>query len=250
VSVHTKFEKPILDYYIKIKIFIIQKLKYYKEIRSQKKESVYKMINNIKSCLLIFLFIIYSYVAVLSSFAEIPFQKIYIIPEQSYNAKGSNLQIKIFYDVSDKDNTLTGIGFYLHYDSTKLNLLNASHYEGSLSEPEIENPYNDEKNLDNDPKTDKLIAFTWMSLSLYDDWPGMNVTLPLELASLNFLIREDCASGETNINITRITHSSASHQFVANNSLVNIEGIIKGDSNKDGIINLIDLNRLIQFINQ
>ena len=208
------------------------------------------MIKYKKSCLLIFLIIIYLYITALTSFAEIPYQKIYIIPEQSYNTTGSNLQLKIFYDVSDKDNTLTGIGFYLHYDSKKLNLLNASHYEGTLSEPEIDNPYNDEENLDNDLQTDKLIAFSWMSLSLYDDWPGNNVILPLELANLNFIILEDCASGETNIRLTKITHSSGSHQFVANNSLVNIEGIIKGDINKDGIINLIDLNRLIQFINQ
>ena len=207
------------------------------------------MFKRIKICWLLNIQIIFLYTAVQFTYAENPYQILYIDPAQVNLVKGSIHQIKIFYDVTDKDNTLTGIGFILCYDSTKLQLLNLTYFkEGVVQETDFENPPYDLSNEDDDIETDKKIGYAWLTGIMGSNWPGESVDLPLELVNINFEILKNCKSGATNLNLINKSYSTVTHLSKTYNAQINI--LEKGDVNKDGIINLIDLNRLIQFINQ
>jgi hypothetical protein len=96
--------------------------------------------------------------------------------------RNGQLILDINYDVSSGDNELTGVGFRIHFDSTKFqfsetnNLLLAGNIaSGSQSE-------SDTDDFDNNPTTDKYINLAWASV--YADWPGLE--LPTRLLSVVF----------------------------------------------------------------
>jgi hypothetical protein len=125
------------------------------------------------------------------------------------------LEISIGYDVSDNNNSLSGLGFNIHYDSSVLSfnefiyLLADDSIISSVSVDDI-------NDLDNDSSTDKYISLGWASF--FSAWPGF---LPQSLASISFNVTE-----QTNLQLTPInfsaTGTAAGYSFSAENYAVEV----------------------------
>ena len=109
-------------------------------------------------------------------------------------AVGQQFTVTVQYNVSDADNTLTGVGFGIHFDSTKLRLDTITPtFTGSLfGAPAAAN----EGFSDNDAATNQQIS--WQYLDFAGSWP--NQTLPLTLGTLTFTAL--AAASTSNLNVT------------------------------------------------
>ena len=93
--------------------------------------------------------------------------------------KGVLNNLPIFYDVTDGNSALTGLGFHIYFDSTQVdsiafaNVLNTSLLTSDDSGTE------DSNDSDNDPSTDRFITIGWTDIS--GNWPG---SLPVKLFDL------------------------------------------------------------------
>jgi hypothetical protein len=128
---------------------------------------------------------------------------------------GNTVNIEVGYETSNSDNTLSGIGLRLHFDSSLLTFVRA---ENTLSNDLIANasgPVFDENNLDNDENTDSYITFGWASLD--GNWP--NKSLPSKLFDAIFEVSNSVDATQissTNINFTS-TSTSVGYDFQAGN---------------------------------
>ena len=115
---------------------------------------------------------------------------------------GHTFTVSVMYDVSNDDNTLSGIDLSVHFDSSKLTFDSYSYFreEGDMKSPPTE--LVDEDNEDNDPGTDKRINMNWTSFT--GSWPGADVSLasPIKLADLVFSVNQDAQTGATPLNIS------------------------------------------------
>jgi len=131
-----------------------------------------------------------------SAFAQS--QQIIVVPSTTTPAPESSFTTSITYNVSTGDNTLTGIGFSIHYNSTILQYNGFSDFFtfGKLSDPLDQA---DSTNEDGDANTDRLVRFSY-ARAFDGDWP--NQTLPLELATLSFTLKSGVAVGtSTDLNV-------------------------------------------------
>ncbi len=96
------------------------------------------------------------------------------------------------------DNTLTGLGLWLHYNSSLLRWDSFSGVYAGGKVAQDSSPQNDTANADGDLSTDKYLMIAWMDLS--GNWPG--VGLPLNLYVANFTALPAFASGSTAINFS------------------------------------------------
>lgn len=133
------------------------------------------------------------------------------------------LEISISYDVSDDNNSLSGLGFNIHYDSSVLSfyefiyLLADDSIISSVSVDDIDD-------LDNDSSTDKYISLGWASF--FSAWPGF---LPQSLASISFNVTEQTDLQLTPINFSA-TGTAADYFFSAENYAVEvINGVLDVD---------------------
>ena len=138
--------------------------------------------------------------------ATAKYQEIYLMPENVNKSIGSTFTISVMYNVTDNDNTLTGVGVRLHYDSTKLTYLNATNIAPKNVSTPLEKS-EDPKDTDRDPTTDRMIVIAWADTNR-GEWP--NASLPYKLADLNFKVNTGLASGDTSIN-TGITSVAAGY---------------------------------------
>jgi beta-glucanase (GH16 family) len=120
-------------------------------------------------------------------------------------SRGAGFTLDVSYDVTSNDNTLTGIGLRVHYDSSKISFVRVSNYivqdniiKGDVSQPDTED-------FDNNPSTDRYVIFAWVSVTT--EFP--NVTLPANLLSLDFVVESNVAL--QNIEYTTIGFSSGSN---------------------------------------
>ena len=104
-------------------------------------------------------------------------------------SRGAGFTLDVSYDVTSNDNTLTGIGLRVHYDSSKISFVRVSNYivqdniiKGDVSQPDTED-------FDNNPSTDRYVTFAWVSVTT--EFP--NVTLPANLLSLDFVVESNVA---------------------------------------------------------
>jgi hypothetical protein len=120
-------------------------------------------------------------------------------------ARGRTITFDISYDVTSNENQLTGLGLRLHYDSSKLelievnNLLVTDNIINGASSQEDDNDY------DANPITDKFVSVAWASL--FGNWP--NVELPTTLFSITFDVGNDIAVNS--IETTNIGFSKSSN---------------------------------------
>jgi len=154
---------------------------------------------------------------------------------------GNSLDLSLIYNVSDGDNTLSGISLAIHFDSNKLQLLEkniTNVFSFGASTPLIRNEKETED--DNDENTDKVVIFFW-SKPFNNNWP--NQTLPLEVAKLKFIVKS--TTGKTNINTSALS-SSTGYEYKASRICIKITE--KGDFNMDGNINIKDVLKLFNYI--
>jgi len=98
--------------------------------------------------------------------------------------QGEVLIVSARYDVSDKDNTLSGIALRIHYNSSSIEFLGVEKCleKGVISQKPI--LLTDTKNVDNDSTTDKMLQASWASLD--GNWP--DVVLDTLLFNMKFKI--------------------------------------------------------------
>jgi hypothetical protein len=155
---------------------------------------------------------------------EIPpqrYQTISLKPEQLTKNQGETLTITPSYNVSDSDNTLSGIGLMIHFDSRQLEIsdddLTNIYSNGKQGIPLIRDEGKNEN--DHDPNTDKVIVFFW-SDPYNGNWP--NQSLPLDLANVEFTIKNDAFTGSTHINATASTLANG-YEFSSTSAEISIQ---------------------------
>ncbi|ETR71816.1 MAG: regulator of chromosome condensation RCC1 [Candidatus Magnetoglobus multicellularis str. Araruama] len=123
------------------------------------------------------------------------YQMVYLMSEDVKYDTGKAFTLPVMYDVSDKNNTLPGLGIRIHYDSTILTYLEASNNAQGLiiSQEKAEEPMDS----DNDPNSDRMIALAWADIS--EHWP--NKILPYHLLDLTFQVKTEVLSNNTSINL-------------------------------------------------
>jgi len=118
----------------------------------------------------------------------------------------------VIYSTSDTDNTLSGLGLRIHWDSTRLsfgsvtNTLPTDLIASGTPEP-------DTGDLDGDPSTDIRVGLAWASLN--GNWP--NVTLPARLFTASFTAAQ-AFNGPTDVRFS--ASSTAAGYVLAANSFV------------------------------
>jgi hypothetical protein len=115
------------------------------------------------------------------------------------SADGTQETVVLTYNVDDT--TTTGLGLYIHFDSSVLSAsdISAITTNDLFVGGEIKD---DSDNLDSDSSTDKYINFSWASL--FGNWPG---SAPADLASITFDIAEG-ATGSSAINFTASSNAA------------------------------------------
>ena len=97
-------------------------------------------------------------------------------------APGNPVTVPVYYTTSDTDNTLTGLGIRIHFDSTKLTYTALANVLGGAVQDAT--PNDDIADYDHDPLTDKYLKVAWFDLS--GSWP--NVVLPALLFNGSFTL--------------------------------------------------------------
>jgi hypothetical protein len=123
------------------------------------------------------------------------YQEIYLMPDNVNKSIGSTFNISVMYNVTTNDNTLTGVGIRVHYDSTKLTYKNASNIVSKNIG--LMEKYEDPDYSDNDSSTDRVIVIAWADKNA-GAWP--NEVLPCKLVDLSFQVKTTLTSGNTHIN--------------------------------------------------
>jgi hypothetical protein len=137
---------------------------------------------------------------------------------------GSDVKVTVSYDASNGDDTVTGLGIRLHYDSSVLTFVSQSDV---LAADNIgaSGPYNDDDNDDSDTSTDKYVDGAWASFG--GAWPG---ALPAELFTVTFTVN-DVDSASTDINFSS-TSTAVGYEFAPTSySMDIIEGSFDFDGN-------------------
>jgi hypothetical protein len=133
---------------------------------------------------------------------------------------GQTMSIEISYDVTNGDDTLTGLGLHVHYNSS---LITYKQFSNVLSTDNILSggPYSDSDDLDGDVSTDEYIAVAWASL--FGNWPGVD-TLPASLATIDFMVEAAAADVDT-LTIGFSSSSNASgYSFQGDSTEINVIG--------------------------
>jgi hypothetical protein len=115
------------------------------------------------------------------------------------------------------DDTTTGLGVRVHYDSSKLTFDSFSDVFSQDLFAQDTDPQDDiASNYDGDATTDKYFGIAWTNFS--GAWPGAGTSFPLALFNVNFAT---IGKGSTHVNISFSSTGSGS-TGVPNNSVVTI----------------------------
>ena len=138
-------------------------------------------------------------------------QQVSLAPDASIAYPGGTITISIDYDVSDGNDTLSGLGIYLHFDSSKVAYSGFDDflYAGDIiQEPNAAVILNDLSDTDNDPDTDKMMLISWGSSA--NNWP--NRALSVKLCDLNFSVDEALTPGD--VLMFAVTESATDADYV------------------------------------
>jgi hypothetical protein len=149
------------------------------------------------------------------------YQQITLVPGNTTQSVENQFNISVKYDVSDNNNDLSGIGFRIHYNSSKIeykSFQNLAVQASSISDPLDKN---EDSNYDHDNDTDKMIVLAWadMDMNKTTGWPS--VALPLTLVDLTFEVKSDATDGETNVNVSYVSKDT-NYSFQSNNASITI----------------------------
>jgi len=94
-------------------------------------------------------------------------------PATQQAGPGDSVSIDVHYTTSSGEETLSGLGLRLHYDSSQLTFAGLSNiWATGLAAPAA--TYDDTADLDGDPSTDKFILVAWADTLA--NWPGVGTT--------------------------------------------------------------------------
>jgi hypothetical protein len=168
-------------------------------------------------------------------------QQIVSVSQSSVGSVGGSVQIDITYSTSNQDNTTTGLGFRLHYNS---NLMEISAVNSLLQKDllvDVTGPLEDNQDQDNDASTDQYYSVGWASLN--GDWP--NEALPANVLSLQITIDSEIEIDQIDsipINFSA-TALASGYQFLPQNhnleltdSTWDFDGSCEADALTDGLI--------------
>lgn len=111
---------------------------------------------------------------------------------------GDQVTITVGYDVSDGDNTLSGIGVRVHYDSTSFTYDSNNQIVPIVAPSTINNPGDEQDDAaddDGDGSTDKYVGITYIDFG--GNFP--NVALPTNLVELTFTATKAAANAAFNV---------------------------------------------------
>ncbi len=130
-------------------------------------------------------------------------------------AAGSAVSVGIDYNTVPVDETLTGLGLRVHFDSSKLTFNDAVYGPDavSLSQP-VSGPTADAADDDSDPTTDQFVILTWVDLG--GNFPGVD---PATLAAVNFTTAADF-TGTTSVNFSA-SSTAAGFDLGPNSATIN-----------------------------
>jgi hypothetical protein len=152
---------------------------------------------------------------------------------------GHGFSVGVQYTTSDNDNTLTGLGLRIHYNSSLLtfsglsNVLQAGFIQQS-------GPIADTADYDHDPATDKYVLVSWADIN--GKWP--NQGLPVSLLTSGFTLAPGVAAGtQTTIRFTA-SSTAAGYNFQSQSITVTAQTVnldIDGsggppDAQHDGVL--------------
>jgi hypothetical protein len=131
---------------------------------------------------------------------------------------GQTMSVEIGYDVTNGDDTLTGLGLYIHYNSA---LITFEAFSNVLATDNISSagPFSDSDDLDADPSTDKYVSVAWASL--FGNWPG---ALPESLATIDFMVEEAAADVDSVRIGFSTTSNAAGYAFQGDSTDINVVG--------------------------
>jgi hypothetical protein len=113
-----------------------------------------------------------------------PAQVISTNPTQPKATPGRTSSFEVIYDTDPLDETLTGLGLRIHYNSEEL--LNVELTEVLQTSFLQQQEQDDTQDFDNDPNTDKFILVAWADVN--GNWPGES---PIPLYTFNFDTEDD-----------------------------------------------------------
>ena len=177
-------------------------------------------------------------------------QKIYTQENKITYTPGSNVSLPLLYTTGDSEKNLTGLTLNVHYDSSSLTPYGSNNGVSNQISAAIKTIalVDDNSNLDNDSKTDKIIRLAWGSFD--SSFPG--ITLPAAAATLTFTTSNTTkdpitgASYSTDINYT--ASSTASNYSFETSSTncgsgdnINSSTVPLSDSDHEGAVSLLGL---------
>lgn len=166
--------------------------------------------------------------------SEGPFQIVSATPSTINAGAGANFSIHVEYTTSDNDQTLTGLGLRIHYDSSKLTWNSFSNVLSNSKTGEDTSPVDDTSDFDNDPSTDKYLQVAWSDLG--GKWP--NTVLPVALYTVNFTADASLTEGETSVIRFTASSTATSHSFASEPVIFKVQSFnldIDGNGTADAL---------------
>ncbi len=132
-------------------------------------------------------------------------QKITITPSSLTASPDETVTFDVIYETANpEDESLSGLGLRLHYDSTALTFNSLDNRLQTSLQPFGGTQQDDTDDLDSDPVTDSFVLLSWADFT--QNWPGAGST-PATLYSASFTAAPDF-SGPTPINFSASSTAS------------------------------------------
>jgi hypothetical protein len=136
-------------------------------------------------------------------------------------SSGDPVSITVTYSTANPiDETLTGLGLRIHYDSSKLTWDSFSDVFAYGKIDQDTGPFDDTSNFDGDPATDKYLTIAWDDL--IGRWPGEGTT-HLDLYTVNFTASASFINGSTAVNFSA-SSTAAGYSLDAQSATVDAVG--------------------------
>lgn len=154
---------------------------------------------------------------------------------------GQSVDVPFVYDTSDGDNTLTGLGLRIHFDSSFVTFDHLSEVlqTGFVAE---QGPFEDSQDYDHDSTTDKYVLVAWAD-PLSGNWP--NELLPANLLTASFQLNEGLEEGATSRVHLTAASNAAGYGFAEATTSLTVTAAYSLDIDEDGTANALTDGTLV-----
>jgi len=172
-----------------------------------------------------------------------PVQQVIATPAAQFVRPGLAVSIAVDYGTAGVvDETLTGLGLRMHYDSTQLAFVGL---EDVLDKDLLAQgtPEADTQDFDGNTATDRFVHVAWMDASA--EWPGEGTT-PAHLLTARFIIPD----GLSETTWMTFSTSSAATGYSLEAQPVSLTKTFDGDATLDGKVNHLDYDTVLSQFGQ